>query len=352
MSHQLGIQAAHVNEMEVVTGRGDLLLCNKDINSDLFDCARAGLGQCGIITSVTIPLIKAPDVIRTCKLFYLASDTESFSRDVKAFVESGKIEMIHAFLKPCTEESIKSILGPNVFAASSSGFKNIIAEGELSNELVFFLELGCYRWNNESQETFNSDTINKILYPQKDSINGEYFFKEEDFESYITKDPPVIKTNKAHGTPVPHPSFATLIDEKHVVSLLKHHLTSSERGNDSTNEILIMPLMSNSKLHSGYDVPMFSMPKDSSLSFFLLFLGSAIPASPEIISKIRAHHRGLYALSTKLGGKRYNYDTITNEVKGEKAWRDHFGDETWERFVAVKRKYDPEHFLCPGVKMW
>jgi len=38
MSHQFGLQAGYVNEMEVVTGRGDIVTCSKDINHDLFDC--------------------------------------------------------------------------------------------------------------------------------------------------------------------------------------------------------------------------------------------------------------------------------------------------------------------------
>lgn len=38
MSHRYGLQAGYVNEMEVVTGRGDIVTCSKDIYQDLFDC--------------------------------------------------------------------------------------------------------------------------------------------------------------------------------------------------------------------------------------------------------------------------------------------------------------------------
>ena len=38
MSHQYGLQAAYVDEMEVVTGRGDIVTCTSDVNTDLFDC--------------------------------------------------------------------------------------------------------------------------------------------------------------------------------------------------------------------------------------------------------------------------------------------------------------------------
>ena len=49
----------------------------------------------------------------------------------------------------------------------------------------------------------------------------------------------------------------------------------------------------------------------------------------ETMSALRSHHRDLYKLSISLGGKRYSYDmitcTCTNEVSGEKEWKEHFG---------------------------
>lgn len=60
----------------------------------------------------------------------------------------------------------------------------------------------------------------------------------------------------------------------------------------------------------------------------------------------------MYQLSIALGGKRYSYDTITNEVTGDE-WAAHFGDDAWSKLRAAKRKYDPHHMLCAGIpKMW
>mmetsp|Transcript_24366 Transcript_24366/g.37055 ORF Transcript_24366/g.37055 Transcript_24366/m.37055 type:complete len:1065 (+) Transcript_24366:1685-4879(+) len=366
MSHQYGIQAAHVDEIEMVTGLGDHFVCSKENQKDLFDCARGGLGQCGIITSVIIPLVKAPKTIRTYKLFYPACNSSVFLKDVKIFVSCGQIDMIHAFLKPCTKTSIASILGPDAYDASSTKFKKLVQDGESNKSLVYFLELACYLWGDVSVSTLeNSKGIpNLLLSKQNAFLNGEYFTNEADFSSYIRKDPPVVETNNEHGK-VPHPSFATLIDEHQAPTLLDYHLASNARGDDSTNEILIMPVKSNSSLSCGHNVPMFPIPKGSELSFFLLFLGSVIPkpkgdnndpnapSCSDQMSTIRAHHRKLYSLSIKIGGKRYSYDTITAEVKGEKAWKEHFGcHETWERLVLQKRKFDPNHILCPGVDMW
>ena len=38
MSHRYGLQAGYVNEIEVVTGQGDIVTCSSDVNQDLFDC--------------------------------------------------------------------------------------------------------------------------------------------------------------------------------------------------------------------------------------------------------------------------------------------------------------------------
>ena len=306
-----------------------------------FHSSRGGLGQVGIIGSVTIPLVQAPKDICIFKLFY--DDINAFVEDVQVYVANGSIDMIHAFLKPSS--AVSKLIGEDKFSSSSSEFQSSINACQSRGDLVVFLELGCYI----------RDTGADLVAPQTQCMSGQIFKEVQSFSRYITKDPPVVETNKAHGS-VPHPSYATMIDEKHVVQLLESHISSPKRGNDVVNEILIMPLKSNTNLSKGRHVPMCPLPDDSELSFFLLFLGSVVPGetddSPQtIMNDIREHHRSLYRLSTSLGGKRYSYDTITSEVGGSE-WRNHFGEATWEKLRAAKRLYDPNHMLCPGIKMW
>ena len=307
----------------------------------LFLFSRGGLGQVGIIGSVTIPLVQAPKDICIFKLFY--DDINAFVEDVQVYVANGNIDMIHAFLKPSSV--VSKLVGEGKFSSSSSEFQSSIKACQSKGDLVVLLELGCYIW----------DTGDTLDAPQTQCMSGQIFKEVQSFSQYITKDPPVVETNKAHGS-VPHPSYASMIDEKHVVPLLESHISSPKRGNDNVNEILIMPLKSNANLSKGHCVPMCPLPDDSELSFFLLFLGSVVPGktddSPQtIMNDIREHHRSLYRQSNSLGGKRYSYDTITSKVDGS-GWRAHFGEATWEKLRAAKRLYDPNHILCPGIKMW
>ncbi len=93
MSHSHGVQSAYVEEMDVVTGLGDIVSCNSESNADLFDSMRGGLGQCGVITSATIPLIHAPNQITILKVFYLAKKSQAFADDIKMLVDCGRVDM-------------------------------------------------------------------------------------------------------------------------------------------------------------------------------------------------------------------------------------------------------------------
>ena len=275
------------------------------------------------------------------KLLYHAEDVHASVKDVQFFVSSGYIEMIHAFLKPCSSKCWAKIVGDDTFSSTSTQFQSAIKLGDSTGDLAFFLELGCYMWDTPD------NVIEELISSSSKCIGGEMSNDVDDFQTYIMKDPPVscvIETNKAHGT-VPHPSFATMIDENH------DHIHSNNRGNDDVNEILIMPVKSNSTLNKGHNVPMFPLPNDSNLSLFLLLLGSVLQSegdsSETIMDSIRAHHRSLYHLSNALGDKRYSYyDTITSEVSGENAWSDYYGEDAWECLRAAKRKYDPRHIFA------
>ena len=64
------------------------------------------------------------------------------------------------------------------------------------------------------------------------------------------------------------------------------------------------------------------------------------------------HHKMLFDTSIALGGKRYSYDTVTATVQGEELWKEHYGSAAWHDVTVRKRRYDPWHILCPGIKMW
>ena len=352
MSHKFGIQAGHVNEIELVSGLGDRLHCSKDVRSDLFNTVRGGLGNFGIVTSVHLPLVKAPSKIAIFKGFYTQEiGLQHFAEDMKSIVDSSDVDMIHAFIKP--SNAVANIIGKDTMIHSSTNFQNIIQSEVNEDKIVFFVEFGCYLWNG-SQNNDNIDlTEVQMLLSKLHVIEGLFFEERMDFYSYITRDPPVVETNKKHGC-IPHPSFATIVPWNKASSLVEMHLNSDKRGNDETNEILMMPIIANDVLSQGHNTPLFPMSKSKdSLHVFLLFLGSVIDPLSNEMEEIRSHHKLLYEHSKSIGGKRYSYDTVTSDVKGSIAWKEHFGESVWKQIVDSKCKHDPYFLFCSrGVEMF
>ena len=69
-SFRYGTQADNADELEVVTGTGEIVTCSREQNRDLFDVVRCGLGQFGVITRAKVRLRKCKSVVRKYYLLY------------------------------------------------------------------------------------------------------------------------------------------------------------------------------------------------------------------------------------------------------------------------------------------
>ncbi|WJX35982.1 Cytokinin dehydrogenase 5 [Trifolium repens] len=74
-----GPQISNVFELDVVTGKGEVMTCSEERNSDLFHAVLGGLGQFGIITRARIALQPAPQRVRWIRVLY--SNFSTFTKD-------------------------------------------------------------------------------------------------------------------------------------------------------------------------------------------------------------------------------------------------------------------------------
>ncbi|KAL3592905.1 hypothetical protein D5086_011545 [Populus alba] len=74
-----GPQISNVYELDVVTGKGELMTCSEEKNSKLFHAVLGGLGQFGIITRARIALEPAPQRVRWIRVLY--SNFSTFTGD-------------------------------------------------------------------------------------------------------------------------------------------------------------------------------------------------------------------------------------------------------------------------------
>ncbi|KAF9598267.1 hypothetical protein IFM89_026098, partial [Coptis chinensis] len=74
-----GPQISNAYELDVVTGKGELLTCSEEKNAELFHGVLGGLGQFGIITRARIALKQAPQMVRWIRVLY--SNFSTFTGD-------------------------------------------------------------------------------------------------------------------------------------------------------------------------------------------------------------------------------------------------------------------------------
>ncbi|XP_065004214.1 cytokinin dehydrogenase 5-like [Musa acuminata AAA Group] len=79
-----GPQISNVHELDMVTGKGELITCSEEQNSELFHGVLGGLGQFGIIIRARIALETAPHGVRWIRALY--SDFAAFTRDQELLV--------------------------------------------------------------------------------------------------------------------------------------------------------------------------------------------------------------------------------------------------------------------------
>ena len=93
-----GAQTDNVLELEVVTGRGELVTCSAFSNPGLFHVCRAGLGQYGIICGARLRLIQAQPMARTYTALY--TDVAAFMADQLRLIHDGRFDYVEGSLVP------------------------------------------------------------------------------------------------------------------------------------------------------------------------------------------------------------------------------------------------------------
>ena len=101
-SHQHGLQADNVEELEVVTGNGQLVRCSATEHQALFDCTRCGMGQFSVITQARIRLRKVLPRVRTFCLLY--EDLQTLLDDQESAIPRDRFTHLRAWCRHPSHE--------------------------------------------------------------------------------------------------------------------------------------------------------------------------------------------------------------------------------------------------------
>jgi len=318
-SYRYGAQVDNVLEMEVVTGTGEIVVCSREKNRDLFDVVRSGFGQFGIICKAKLKLRHCQPNVRMYHLLY--DDLGAFMRDSEAVMRPGD-ERFH------TLESR---------SAACPIFTRRIGEG-------MSLGVGQQLYAYWLYPMFLTVEYGPGENPDDRALlSGLNFYKHLRTEEYTQLDfcnrlvPVFDLWHRSGNWEMAHPWMETILPwdkAQEFIEYVQGNLPPQALG--PAGHVLVWPAATGTA-----DTPLFMHPPGD----YVMGWG-ILPAVPQqYLEQALVQLDMASELSLAYGAKRYLSGYITFDTVEK--WAAHFGDK-WPMILAAKKKFDPDRILSPG----
>ncbi|KAG6767133.1 hypothetical protein POTOM_028312 [Populus tomentosa] len=297
-----GPQISNVYELDVITGKGELVTCSKGNNSDLFDAVLGGLGQFGIITRARIALRPAPTKVRWSRAFY--SNFSDFIRDQERIVRGGQ------------------------------------------RDVANYLE-GLLMFDNGTPTEWITSFFHPTQLPRIMSLDLQQVFKDfahvpgfidakfVSYQEFLTRVPNVENESQTH------PWQNLFIPQSRIsdfnVGVLRDIVL---KRNITTGPVLFYPL----NRHK-WDAELSAVIPDEDIFYTASFLHTSGIDNWQVYED---QNKAVIKFCEEAGIKivKYIADYTTTEE-----WIKHFGSK-WTTFRERKAQYDPKNILSPGQKIF
>lgn len=305
-----GSQLDTVEELHVVTGKGDLVRCSRHRHSELFHAQLGGLGQCGIIVRATLRLVPALQLARIYTLNY--SEPAAFFLDLRVLIEREEVDDAYNFGIPNGaggwdyQLTVTKYFDPASPPNDGHLLRGLSGEGtDLTVSDAPFLG---YAFRVDQAVAFfeSIGMFSGVMHPWFD-----VFLPDETVEQYVTE---VTET-----------------------------LTFDDVG--ATGFLLLFPQKRSKFKNGALQVP------GNTEWVYLYDILTAAPApgfDAEFDTQMRERNRRLFEQASALGGKRYPIGTLEFSHSD---WREHYGRD-YHRLRALKRRFDPQGILTPGPRIF
>ncbi|XP_057807793.1 cytokinin dehydrogenase 9-like [Salvia miltiorrhiza] len=327
-----GPQISNVRQLEVITGKGDLVVCSDDNNADLFHAVLGGLGQFGIITRARISLEPAPKMVKWIRVLY--SDFATFARDQERLISAEKtfdyIEGLVIVNRTGLINNWRSSFNPQDPDQAS----HFVSDGRT----LFCLEL-TKNFNPDDEADIDKEI--KWLLSELSYIPSTLFVTQVSYVEFLDRVHAAELKMRSKGLwDLPHPWLNLLVPRSKI-----HTFADGVFGNiltDTNNgPVLIYPLNK-----SKWDNRTSFVTPDEDVFYLVAFLPHA--AESEGLQNLLNQNRRIlnFCDAAELGVKQY-----LPHYKTQEEWRAHFGAR-WEIFAQRKSAYDPLAILAPGQRIF
>ncbi|XP_010938664.1 cytokinin dehydrogenase 4 [Elaeis guineensis] len=330
-----GPQISNVHQLQVVTGRGEIMNCSAEENADLFHGVLGGLGQFGIITRARIALERAPEMVKWIRVLY--SDFTSFTEDQEMLISAEKtFDYIEGFV-------IINRTGLLNNWRSSFNPQDPVQASQFNSDgrILFCLEM-TKNFNPDESDMLNQEVetlLSKLRYIPSMLFQSEVSYLEFLDRVHVSE----VKLRSQGLWEVPHPWLNLFIPRTRIHDFAKEVfgkiLTDSSHG-----PILLYPLKK-----SKWDNRASVVIPDEEVFYLVAFLSSAPPSSDhDSLEHALKLNDKILDFCQKAGIQMKQY---LPHYTAKEEWKAHFGDR-WEMFAWRKATYDPLAILTPGQRIF
>ncbi|MEO3803111.1 FAD-binding protein [Nonomuraea sp. B1E8] len=299
-----GFQSCNVIELEVVTGRGDIVTCSPNRHPELFHAVRAGLGQFGIITRAVLRLQPAPERVRLHTLFY--PDARAMTADQRRLLATGQVDYLEGAIRP-----------------HPSGWEFVIetAVGYAADSLP------------DDDATLAGLSDDRARAESADMSYVELYQRLSKLEVHLRAVGAWHDPHPWHNSFLPDP----VTDE--VVADLLTALRPEDLG--EFGRVLLYPIAPGRA-----DTPLLRLP-EGGIAFVCNLI--RFPANdPALVDRLVKANRAVYDRVRAAGGYGYPVSAV---ALTQADWKEHFGP-LWPTIEQAKASFDPGHLLSPGQGMF
>ncbi|GAB4837797.1 Cytokinin dehydrogenase [Ancistrocladus abbreviatus] len=335
-----GPQISIVQELDVITGKGEVVQCSKHVNSELFHAVLGGLGQFGIISRARIALQPAPKRVKWVRMLY--DDFSTFTRDQERLILiHGDMDGIFNGLNYLEGSLIMQQSTPNNWRSSffSPSDQSQITSLVTPNGIIYCLEVVKY------YDDSNMDTIDEELQKILEDLNfllGFDFIKDVTYIDFLNRVRKGELELESKGLwDVPHPWLNLFIPQSQISKFNSEIFTKVlTKQTIGIGPYLVYPMLQNK-----WDNRMSAVIPEEDVFYTIGLLHSSGFDDWEVLED---QNKEILRLCQEKGIKVKQY--LPHYVTKEE-WKSHFGSK-WERFLEHKIMFDPKMILSPGQRIF
>ncbi len=303
-----GLQIDHVQELEVVTGAGEISRCSMEHNRDLFEAMLGGVGQCGVITRAKVDLVAAKSMARTYQLHYL--DNAIFFHDLRTLAGRGECDGVSAQWVPNGADDLAYQI----------------------DAVAFF---------DPAQPPNNQQLLRGLNVPATAVVVTDHSYLDWASRVDVQIDQLRLMMN---WDELVKPWFDVWLDDTAVESYVGEvipTLTADDIG--PGGRVLLFP-----HRRARCNRPFCRLPEPAGSDWIYLFdILTAAPTpgpEPAFTARMLDRNRRLFEKARDTGGTRYPIGAIEFSRAD---WIRQYGN-LWPAFVRRKQRFDPDNILTPG----